>query len=51
MVEDNSAAPADAGISAYLQLPLRTLERVQQDRVNRLRKVAARLAQIAPRIP
>jgi hypothetical protein len=51
MLEDDSAAPSDAAISSYLQLPLRTQERVQQDRENRLRKVAARLARIAPRIP
>ena len=50
MLEDDSAAPSDAGISAYLQLPLRTLERVQQDRENRLRKLAVR-DQSASRLP
>jgi hypothetical protein len=32
MVDDKSEKPSDASISEYLQLPLRTLEKAQQDR-------------------
>jgi len=49
MVEDKPEKPTGAGVSAYLQRPLRTLEKAQEDRERALhRLVRTRLVGAAP---